>query len=395
MVWKLTRFELKKALCSKFFAIMCCLLLTVNVALSCDNWKNFGNPKAVTDTLREEYELINGLTQQERSAFEAAMIEKYGEDVFSDSFFPMGDMLEELMRYPGYFGQKFCDLDIIFGINGLRRTNRTNEDWREYVISAAKSLGREALKEGDSYGVRRNLSIIKLYSQTREELTNQCTWNIFFLNDIPVLLSLLLILQICAGIFTKETDQQTWILLHTSKNGMGKTMAAKFLAAALSSVGIALLFSAVNLLVVYLDIGLLGISQPVTVIQELYLFPYAFTVGQAMALFTLCRMFAVVLMAVLLCTISALSRSSVVSYSIGAVVLGGAAAMAFYLPRTEWLAGPLALIFPLRFFNSFYTANIFGFPVLWAIVQAILWTALAAVSVSVSHKVYHRKRRKI
>ncbi len=50
-------------------------------------------------------------------------------------------------------------------------------------------------------------------------------------------------------------------------------------------------------------------------------------------------------------------------------------------PKTEWLAGPLALSSPLKYFDSYDTANLFGFPVLWAVVQAVLWCALSGVCV--------------
>ena len=62
-------------------------------------------------------------------------------------------------------------------------------------------------------------------------------------------------------------------------------------------------------------------------------------------------------------------------------------------PKTEWLAGPLALSSPLKYFDSYDTANLFGFPVLWAVVQAVLWCALSGVCVWLAQKVYHRKRR--
>ena len=98
------------------------------------------------------------------------------------------------------------------------------------------------------------------------------------------------------------------------------------------------------------------------------------------------------MLSVLLQTISALCRSSVISYGVGAVVLGGCALLAYFPPRAELLAGPLSLANPLKYFETYYTANLFGFPVLWAVVQAVLWSALCAISIFLAHKVYHRKR---
>ena len=157
--------------------------------------------------------------------------------------------------------------------------------------------------------------------------------------------------------------------------------------------GLTILFQVASLGAILFRGGLLGFNQPVAALEQLRLFPYAVTVGQYVFLTLACQVFAAVVLSILLTTISALSRSSVISYAVGAIVLGGCLLLVYIPPKTEWLAGPLALSSPLKYFDSYDTANLFGFPVLWAVVQAVLWCALSGVCVWLAQKVYHRKRR--
>ena len=159
------------------------------------------------------------------------------------------------------------------------------------------------------------------------------------------------------------------------------------------AVGLTILFQVASLGAILFRGGLLGFNQPVAALEQLRLFPYAVTVGQYVFLTLACQVFAAVVLSILLTTISALSRSSVISYAVGAIVLGGCLLLVYIPPKTEWLAGPLALSSPLKYFDSYDTANLFGFPVLWAVVQAVLWCALSGVCVWLAQKVYHRKRR--
>ena len=154
-----------------------------------------------------------------------------------------------------------------------------------------------------------------------------------------------------------------------------------------------ILFQVASLGAILFRGGLLGFNQPVAALEQLRLFPYTVTLGQYVFLTLACQVFAAVVLSILLTTISALSRSSVISYAVGAIVLGGCLLLVYIPPKTEWLAGPLALSSPLKYFDSYDTANLFGFPVLWAVVQALLWCALSGVCVWLAQKVYHRKRR--
>lgn len=409
----LTRFELKKMLGGKFFLIALCLMLLVNILLNCgiqehmewleaveegialetaeesiSFWGDMAGRRKVTAAIGNNYAFFENLTPEERAAFETAMMDKYGADVFD-----MLNPTDEMMMTPGYFGEERNDFGALIDYAGLKLNNQTIRETQDRVIQAAQDFGREALEKGDNYGVRRNLQIIRTYSQPRPEVTNVVRgWNDFLFDQTPMLLVFLLLLLACAGSVSGENDRQTWLLLHTAKNGKGKTLAAKYLAGAITAAALTLLFQLALLGAVWFRGGLLGLNQPAALLDELKMLPYPLTVGQYVLVNLVCQIFAAVALSVLLTTVSALSKSSVISYAAGAVLLGVCLLPVYFPPRVEWISGPLSLSVPLKYFDSYYTANLFGFPALWVVVQAVLWSILGAGCVLLAHKVYHRKR---
>lgn len=421
MMWKLTLFELKKAAGGKFFRIAVCLLLVLNFLLlgGLKEWRNlqtslsdgtmmeefraefekesfwsfYANVRRATVEMGTQYDALADLTSEEETAFENAMREKYGADVLENMLLLPTAKMQEL---PGYLGETQSDYTSISNYQFVKLWNTESQAAYEKVIENAKILGREALKNGDDYGVRRNLEIIRRYSLTREKITSPvCGWNEFLFETPTMLLVFLLILLGSAGSFAGERDEQMWILLHTAKNGKGKTLIAKYLAGSILAVGLTVLFQLVSLFAIWFKGGLLGASQPVNALEQLDVCPYTYTVWQYALVSLGCFIFAAVMLSAFLQTISALSKSRVIAYTAGAVFLGGSVAALYVPQRNEWLTGVLALAKPVRFFDSFYAADLFGFPVLWVVVLMVVWTALAAGSILLGQKVYHRKRRTV
>lgn len=415
MIGTLTRYELKTSLGNTFFLIVLCLLLIVNLLLHCglqnyllvknavENgegmggepgqeaitfWDQMAGTRRNVTFLRQLYAPFSKLSSEELAAYEASMREKYGDEVF-DSLLPT----EEMLEVPGYFGGNWSDFDYIFYYQMLLQDNQKIAETMDSVLNGARAYGREALEAGDDYGIRRNLKIIGLYSVPRERITSPVIgWDTFLFENVSMLLVFLLVLFICAGSVAGENDRQTWLLLHTSKNGRGKTLAAKYLAGILSAAGLTVLFQLVTLGAVWFSNGLLGIGQPAAALEELLVLPYTLTVGQYILLNLACQIFAAAVLSVLLTTVSALSKSSVISYAAGVLLLGLCLLPVYAPPRAEWLAGPLSLSRSLKYFDSYYTANLFGFPLLWVVVQAVLWCILGAGCVFLAHKVHYRKR---
>ncbi len=88
-----------------------------------------------------------------------------------------------------------------------------------------------------------------------------------------MLLVFLMVLLTCAGNVSGERDRQTWLLLHTAKNGKGKTLTAKYLAGAASAAVLTILFQLTSLGAILFRGGLLGFNQPVAALEQLRLFP--------------------------------------------------------------------------------------------------------------------------
>ena len=101
--------------------------------------------------------------------------------------------------------------------------NEENRESYESVLRAARALAGRLSGGGDNYGIRRNLQIIRLYSQPREKITGPVRgWSDFLFDNPAMLLVFLMVLLTCAGNVSGERDRQTWLLLHTAKNGKGQ-----------------------------------------------------------------------------------------------------------------------------------------------------------------------------
>lgn len=413
MILRLTRFELKKMLSGKFFLIVLALLLLANVLLHCgiqdyllikeaerngtliggdapaNFWEQKVGDRRVTAWLRSDYAVFAALSPEELAAFENAMAKKYGDEVF-DLLMPT----PEMMALPGYFGRERSDFDAILSYATIYQMNRDIQELRDRTVRAAESFRQEATDAGDAYGIRRNEAIIRLYSVPLMRITTPVRgWREYLFESYTMCIVFLLVLLTCAGCAASERDGGVWLLLHTAKNGKGKTLAAKYLSGALTAVGLTVLFQLVTLGAVWFRGGLLGAGQSVAALEELRLCPYALTVWQYALVQLACQCFAAAVLSVLLVSVSALSKTGVIAYGAGMLVLGSAALLLIYPPQSKILAGPLALSQPLRFWGAYSTGNLFGYPILWAVLQTAFWIAICMLCAAAAHKISHRKRR--
>ena len=203
------------------------------------------------------------------------------------------------------------------------------------------------------------------------------------------------VLLAAAGSVAWERDRGTWTLLHTAAKGKGHTLGAKWAVNAVLAVAVTLLVRGAQLGAVWFQAGLSGSGQPAASLEELALCPYPMTVGQ-FALLTLCLQgLAAALLATLFTALSAVSQSSLAAYGAGALLLGLLLLPVYAVPRSPWLWGPLSLGAPAGYFNAYVTADLLGFPVLWAGLQAVAWAVLAALLLTGAGFVSVRKRRAV
>ena len=404
MLRKLVRYELKKQLSGSFFVILLVLLLAVNVLLNCGIREYRDNAKQFEMDVGQEYpygfwearknERIGfGYTQRnydilntDMEGFAAAMIEKYGEGVFD----PFGMPPEEANQRPGYFGDEWSDASLIWAYSSLLTENEDLTRSLHKAVEAAKAYGREALKEGDNYGIRRNIDIIELYTVPRGQITSPIKgWDDVLFSTHTMLFVFLMILLACGGSFCSEREKQTVLLLHTSKYGKGMTMIAKYLSGAIIAAGLTVLFQLCTIGAVWFKEGFMGLDQPAAAMEQTTMLSWPMTVWQYALVHLVCQILAAVLLSVIVSSISALSKTSVLSYVAG--VLSLALLLLMQSAKNEWIMGPLSLADPVRYFDTYCTANIFGFPVLWGVLQTLLWTAVCGGCVYAAHRRFHRK----
>ena len=418
MLRTLIRYECKKSVGNRFFLIVLCLFLLVQMVWigALQEWLEYqdyleqlslhgmepakkmtvvellAESRMVTEQIRKEHGIIGQLSPEEQSMFVSAMEQKYGENVFD----PM-EMIttEEMFAASGYFSG-FQDYVMIETYNQLHDWNLAIDSARQQVVDSASALAEQAAADGDNYALRRNQNIIRLYREPLSNITSGVYgWNTYLADNNISFLAAFLVLPACSGSVSAEHDHETWMMLHTAKNGKRKTLAAKYLSGALIAMAIVLLLHLASLCAVVYRSGFLGADQPVQALEQLSLCPYSLTVWQFSLLRLLCQMAGAALLSLLLTTISAFSKSGIISYAAGAVLLGVFLTLEFFLPQKGWLVGPMTLFYPQKYFDSYYTANLLEYPVPWVVVHTVLWISISLVLSYLADLIYHRKRERL
>ncbi len=98
-------------------------------------WGNKAEIRRTTARIRKQYATFAELTPEERTAFEAAMKEKYGEEVFE---FPIPT--DEMMSSPGYFYGETNDFTWILNYSDVLQWNEENRESYESAIPGGKGL---------------------------------------------------------------------------------------------------------------------------------------------------------------------------------------------------------------------------------------------------------------
>ena len=280
--------------------------------------------------------------------------------------------------------------------NQLHGWNQAIDSVRQQVVDTASALAEQAAADGDNYALRRNQNIIRLYREPLSNITSGVYgWNTYLADNNISFLAAFLVLLACSGSVSAEHDHKTWMLLHTAKNGKQKTLVAKYLSGALIAIVIVLLLHLASLCAVLYRSGFLGTGQPVQALEQLSLCPYSLTVWQFALLRLMCQMAGAALLSLLLTTISAFSKSGILSYGAGTILLGGFLLLEFFLPHNGWLVSPMTLCYPHKYFDSYYTANLLEYPVSWVIVHTVLWISIAWVLSYLADLIYHRKRESL
>lgn len=389
MLIRLICFEIRKMIGNRFFLIVFAVLLVVSGILSFGSFEAPGQGRIVVGFMLRSYEALESFTEEERQVFTDELVEIFGERVLHDRVLLMTDMASvDGMSLPSGIPTELTPMEIADAMIVINTENETQTDNLKRIQDAAKAFGRKALQEGDDYEVRRNLNIIRNYRRPRKARTVPIWgWDQFLLETsfTTMIIVLLLTYMMVSGIFSQEKDQKTKILLKTGRNGHGLTELAKYIAAAVCTAVVTLVFMGISLGMFYLNHGLCGGRESVMGIEELAACPFKVTVIGYFLITLLFDVAAAVTLGILFAAVSALSKNSIISFGINIALLGILILPIFVSPSKELFMGPLGILRSEKYLRSYHTANVMKFPVLWCYVHMMIGALAAAGMVVLAH----------
>ena len=253
---------------------------------------------------------------------------------------------------------------------------------RERVVETARRLGQKALAVKDDYSVRRNIDIVNRYSADLD-LGAMPTkgWDALFYYTTSDYLVLLWITLFAVSFFPHEKNSGSIMLLHATKWGRSKTAATKMIIIGAISIVVSFMFSALNLLYVFMQHGLWGWSKPAAAASSMAMTPLNITLWQAYVLFSLMKAFGALCLSVVLSFSSNFTNNSLAAYIVGIAYSGtslgyGKAVKVFFWP--EFLSIPdITLWFrPMDYLSVYNVSNVFTYPVYWVFVHFFIWFSL-------------------
>ncbi len=398
-ICRLVQYELKKLLQNRFFLLAGGILFLAELALSVEVWSNIGSYRKVAAMVVKPYEWIVSADETELENFREKMIQKYGEYVLDSDVPVFTD--PRLFNLPGYLGKDIADFSVLTAYHEYIRKNQEIADNTDHTVRMAKLLGREALKNTDDYAVRRNQQIIRRYSKERPETSGYIRGldKVLCESDFTMIPVLLLVILMSANLFSKEQTGRNHLLILTSEKGAAPVAIAKFFTGILSAILMTVVFQTASILFRAFDTGLYGWSDPVQSIETLSLCPFILLIRAGVIWMIVFRCIAACMTAVLCTFLSILIKEEVFSYAAAAVLVFLSVLPLFlssgFLSNGGFLLSPASFAVPDRFVRSWYTANVFSFPVLWLTICLIGQLVVQVVLICAGIRLHSRVRNRI
>lgn len=215
--------------------------------------------------------------------------------------------------------------------------------------------------------------------------------------DYSVMLVLLLTVFALSGIFVSERETEMDMLLRTTKNGSGATVAAKFTAAFLFVVVTCGLFFAEDFLCVFLAGGRNeAIQNPVYALRYFEATPLTMTIGAYFLWAGVVRTLGVLACGMVILLVSSLCKQMLSAFLSGfGLLLGGVLLQEFCRTRHafQWF-NPLELVMVRDIVTEDVFVNVFGFAVhlyVFVILGVLLTMAVLAAAILYCSRSYHRR----
>lgn len=259
-----------------------------------------------------------------------------------------------------YTGYQFGDWNIFKEIyDEIDYLYHYPERTQEILTKAHENL--ELYSEaGNKYEIQRSRAIIERYDNRKiTAYYDTIGLESYFSYDFSSLLILLLLVFILSFVFAGERDSGMDNLILTARNGKKYITKIKLLAAGVMSVGIALIFYAVDLITFDLFFGLNGLENPLYSLLSFTDTALLLNIGQFMALSLAIKIVGVLIFAMLI-----LLFSTLFSEVLSALFLSLCSIFIFvglndlFEQAAGQLINPITLLTNRSLFSGFFTYNL-------------------------------------
>ncbi|MDR2569070.1 MAG: hypothetical protein LBD23_02070 [Oscillospiraceae bacterium] len=378
---RLIYFEAVKILSRRYIFIVIAVFLLLGYLHICRPWDPIIRTNDTQNANISFAQMIQKMNTDQRFSLENYVKTTFDGELGSfDLAPPTGENYSLPGRYADTIADEYNGLLYFAYITGSR--NEIIQARRD-VVDRAFRLGLLALEEGDIYNVRRNANIITAYSHEPDlGVISTRRWDNFFSYELADILMITFVVLISSTVFTSEAPFKP--ILETSKKGLTHTFYAKIISTSLLSFIFTCIFWFIIFLLMQHNYNLAGLTYPVTIVPIMSLSFSQMAIYQYIILFIAFKAFGSVVAAVICCLISSLSRSSLIAFSSSVIFLILSFAYSAYISSKPHLSELFRLpditiwLRANTYFSHYLTANVFSYPVLWALVHFIFWTCLAA-----------------
>ena len=271
-----------------------------------------------------------------------------------------------------------------------------NEAYR--IASNAAELADFYSGVGNAFEVNKNLQIASHFSgRSIPAFSDTRGYEVLLNYDYSAMLVLLLSIFGLSGIFVTERESEMYMLLRTTKNGSGATVAAKLTAAVLFVLLVSSLFFAQDFLTVYFAGGRNeALDSPVYALRYFETTPLNMTVGAYFLWAAAIKTLGILVCGGVILLVSSLCKQVLtVFFASFGLLLGGVVLQEFC--RTQYALkwfNPLELVIVRDIVTEDVFVNIFGFAVplyIFVIAGVLLTMALLVAGILYCNRSYHRR----
>lgn len=349
----LLKYELRKHL-SRFSVIFVSVMLVLSLTVVCLEYADQLAPEA--DVIREAQENLLDDYINDREKYDAdftdyqVRLDEYKAAANARS--ASGEWRVVELRNEKIDLENYNDQRLYYDVNDIiKRTEGYNDAIEKVLLSSYSKIKEIGIQHGN-YVYDYQAALIRHYTPLAElDVPTEAVygWEEFFSLKTPVIFLAITMLGTLVSMFILEKRVKILNILHISRNGGWKLVAAKLMSTGIYSTVLTLLFTLTPLAVLALTTGLSRPTQYVQAMESLRLCPYQLTIWQYLMLFILVKIVVFIVFALFIAVLGQLVGSELVVLSASSVFM----LLSYLLSTVSDTSSPL---FNLRQFNFFDTA---------------------------------------